>query len=265
MTDSAHNGAESDGRPLTAEREQRILELLRQATALSVPRLARELGVSEATVRRDLHGLHAKQLLRRVHGGATLHQPTRVEPLFEDKESSHSDAKRRIADRALALIADHDILYLDGGSTCLMLARRLEARRDLTVVTNSLMAAAALMASAHRLILAGGEFRALSRTLVGPLTASVIGSLHIDKAFMGTIGFTLADGMTTTDPGEAFTKEQVMRRAGQVILLADHSKLGVPSFARSGAVEDVDVLVTDAIEPRLRRALKQRGVDVIVA
>ena len=91
----------------------------------------------------------------------------------------------------------------------LSLARLLDRRRDLTVVTNSLMAAATLMTLPHRLILVGGEFRPISRTLVGPLTASVIQSVHVNKAFMGTIGFTFRDGMTTTDPQEAFTKEQI--------------------------------------------------------
>ena len=138
-------------------------------------------------------------------------------------------------------------------------------KKDLTIVTNSLMAAAVLMVMPHRLILTGGEFRPLARTLTGPLTASVIQELHFNKAFMGTIGFTLEDGMTTTDPGEAFTKEQAMRRANQVYLLADSSKLGVPSFARSGSLEEIDVLVTDAIGSEFRSALEERGVEVILA
>jgi DeoR/GlpR family transcriptional regulator of sugar metabolism len=127
------------------------------------------------------------------------------------------------------------------------------------------MAAATLMTMKHRLILIGGEFRGLSRTIVGPLTAAVIQELHVDKAFMGTIGFTIEDGMTTTDPAEAFTKEQVMRRANQVILLADSSKLGVPSFARSGTPGDLDILITEACDPRFRQELEQLGVEVILA
>ncbi len=252
-------------RLLTPEREQRILELLRQTTVVTVPQIVRELSVSGATIRRDLQAMHERKLLQRVHGGATLHSQMRGEPLFQDKESKNTDAKQRIADAALKLIDDHDIIYLDGGSTCLLLARRLESKSDLTIVTNSLMAAAALMDTRHRLILAGGEFRGLSRTLVGPLTASVIGSLHIGKAFMGTIGFTLEDGMSTTDPGEAFTKELVMRRANQVMLLADSSKLGVPSFASSGALEDIDILITDSIGADFREQLEQRGVEIILA
>jgi len=255
----------SDHRLLTPEREERILELLRQTTVLTVPQIARELGVSGATIRRDLQAMHERKLLQRVHGGATLHNPMHVEPLFQDKASLNTGAKEHIADVALSLVDDHDIIYIDGGSTCLLLARRLEGKQDLTIVTNSLMAAAALMDTRHRLVLAGGEFRGLSRTLVGPLTASVINSLHISKAFMGTIGFTLEDGISTTDPGEAFTKELVMRRANQVILLADSSKLGVPSFARSGVLEDIDLLITDSIGPDFREQLEQRGVEILLA
>lgn len=252
-------------RPLTAEREGRILELLRPATVLGVADLAAALGVSDATVRRDLQAMHERGLLQRVRGGATLQQPWRTEPLFQDKESRQSEAKGRIAARALACIADHDTIYLDGGSTLLMLARLLEARRGLTIVTNSLMAAAALMTQPHRLILVGGEFRALSRTLVGPLTASVIQGVHVQKAFMGTIGFTLEDGMSTTDPNEAFTKEQVLRRANQVFLLVDSSKLGASSFSRSGALEDIDTLITESIGAEFKEQLEQRGVEVLTA
>jgi DeoR/GlpR family transcriptional regulator of sugar metabolism len=250
---------------LTHEREQRILELLQRSQVLTVSALSRELDVSEATVRRDLQAMHERGLLQRVRGGATLHPRNRAEPLFSDKESQQSEEKSRIAAAARELVEDHDTIYLDGGSTVLMFARLLEDVSDLTIVTNSLMAAMNLMGTRHRLILVGGEFRGLSRTIVGPLTEHIIERVTVDKAFMGTIGFTLAEGMTTTDIGEAFTKEQIMGRAGQVILLADHTKLGVPSFARSGKAEDVDILVTDSIDDEFRKDLEALAVRVIAA
>ena len=250
---------------LTAEREQRIVELLQRSAVLSVAELSRQLEVSPATVRRDLQSMHERNLLRRVRGGATLRSLMRAEPLFQDKEARHREAKEAIAAAALELIEDHDRIYLDGGSTLLMLARLLERRAGLTVVTNSLMAASPLMNSSHRLILVGGEFRALSRTLVGPLTASVINGIHVNKAFMGTIGFTVEDGMTTTDPQEAFTKECIMQRADQVILLADSSKLGAPSFARSGRAEDIDLLVTERIDRQFEADLEAIGIEVVLA
>jgi DeoR/GlpR family transcriptional regulator of sugar metabolism len=251
-------------RLLTHEREARILELLRHSGVLSVAALSRELEVSEATIRRDLQTMHERRLLQRVRGGATLQPRNRAEPLFTDKENQQSEEKARIAAAALDLVEDHDAIYLDGGSTVLMFARLLEDVADLTIVTNSLMAAMNLMGTKHRLVLTGGEFRVLSRTMVGPLTAPIIERVTVDKAFMGTIGFTLAEGMTTTDVGEAFTKEQIMRRAGQVILLADHTKLGVPSFARSGRADEVDILITDKIDADLKQDLEALAVRVIV-
>ncbi len=252
-------------RLLTAEREQKILQLLGDSRVMAVSDLSAALEVSEATIRRDLQSMHERKLLQRVRGGATLGVLTREEPLFTDKEGQQAAEKVRIARAALALIEDHDTIYLDGGSTVLTLARMLDSRRGLTVVTNSLMAAAVLMNSRHRLILVGGEFRGRSRTLVGPLSAAVVQGLIMDKAFMGTIGFSIPDGMTTTDPSEAFTKEQILQRANQVVLLADSSKLGVPSFARSGSLDDVDILVTDAIDESMQRELESYGVRVMIA
>jgi len=255
----------AEHRLLTAEREARILQLLGTSRVMTVAEISEALSVSEATVRRDLQSMHERKLLQRVRGGATAVAGKRVEPLFSDKESQHGDAKRAIARAALELIEDHDTIYLDGGSTLLELARLLDRFEALTIVTNSLMAAACLMTSNHRLILVGGEFRALSRTLVGPLTEPIIETLNVDKAFMGTIGFSIPDGMTTTDPSEAFTKERILHRANQVVLLADSSKLGMPSFARSGSVQDVDMLVTEAIEPEFQRDLESQGVRVLLA
>ena len=141
----------------------------------------------------------------------------------------------------------------------------LDGLKNLTVVTNSLMAATLLMESGHHMILTGGEFRAISRTLVGPLTVPVLEKLTIDKAFMGTFGLSATDGITTTDVNEAYTKSQVITRARQVILLADHSKLGHTSFASWGTLRDLDILVTDAATEGMRQQLEEAGVELMLA
>ena len=108
-----------------------------------------------------------------------------------------------------------------------------------------------------RLILIGGELRRLSQTMVGPLTRCLLEELHLDKAFMGTIGLTLKDGLTTTDPGEAYTKELVMNRARQVILLADSSKAGKVAFAQAGRWERVHAVVDG---PAVRQKSAQKNL-----
>jgi len=146
------------------------------------------------------------------------------------------------------------------------MARLLRERANLTVVTNSLHAAHELAGRGPRLILVGGELRRLSQTLVGPLTRLVLDGLHLDKAFMGTIGFAPQEGLTTTDPSEAFTKQLVMAQARQVILLADSSKAGKVSFASAGRWEAVHVVISDTqLEKNFARELVNRGIKVIRA
>jgi DeoR family transcriptional regulator, fructose operon transcriptional repressor len=244
------------------ERETRILNMLGDQPQVSVGHFAKTLSISEATVRRELQDMEERGKLRRVHGGATL-SGVHNEPLFDDKQSRNSDAKRRIAEAALARVNDNSSIYLDGGSTVLTLAKLLHKRRNLTIVTNSLMAAASLMETSHRLILVGGEFRSLSRTLVGPLTGPLIESLHVDIAFMGTMGFSLEQGMTTTDPNESYTKAAIMRRATQVVLLMDGSKFGRSALARSGGASEVNTLITDAAEPAMASRLAEAGIELI--
>jgi DeoR/GlpR family transcriptional regulator of sugar metabolism len=228
--------------------------------------LCRQLKVSPATMRRDLDQLEQGGAIRRVHGGAVSVESRLEEPMFADKASLAVREKRRIAEAALTFIEPGDTIYLDGGSTVLELARLLRDRTNLTVVTNSLRAAHELSGRGPRLILIGGELRRLSQTMVGPLTRLVLHELHLDKAFMGTIGFSAKEGLTTTDPSEAFTKEVVMGQARQVIVLADSSKAGKVSFASAGHWDDVHVLITDKpVDKDLSKQLVKNGIKLVRA
>jgi DeoR family fructose operon transcriptional repressor len=94
----------------------------------------------------------------------------------------------------------------------------------------------------------------------------MIQELHVDKAFMGTIGLSLEQGLTTTDPTEAYTKELVMEHAREVILLADGSKAHKVSFTRAGRLEKVRVLITDRqFDRKFATELRKRGVEVVFA
>lgn len=248
------------------QRQDQLRRIVEARRAVRVEDLRDALGVSLATIRRDLDELQASGHLRRVHGGAVAVDARPVERRFEAKVASHACQKRRIAARAARLAQEGETLYLDSGSTCLGLARLLAGRPDLTVVTNSLPAAVELVGRGPRVIVAGGELRPLSQALVGPLSRPLLESLWVDRAFMGTFGLSLEAGLTTTDASEAFTKELVLGRARQVVLLADASKLGTRAFAHAGRLDQVDVLVTDAtLEPRVAEVFDAAGVEVLVA
>lgn len=251
-------------RDLAPERQERIRELVRERGVVKVEDLTREIDVSAATIRRDLEALEDRGLLRRVHGGAVRLESSLEEPLFDDKTSVLSREKQGIARKAAELIKAGDTIFLDGGSTVLELARLLRDRSDITVVTNSLRAAIELSGRGPQLFLVGGEFRRRSQTVVGPLTRLLLAQLHVDRAFMGTIGITAAEGLTTTDANEAFTKELVAQQAREVILLVDSTKIGKVSFARAGNIAILHTLITDAAPPpSFVRALNKHRINLI--
>jgi DeoR/GlpR family transcriptional regulator of sugar metabolism len=251
---------------LAPRRLDNLRELIRGKGVIRVEEICSRLRVSPATVRRDLDQLEESGSIRRVHGGAVSVDSRLEEPLFDDKASIAAREKNRIAQAALQFVEPGDTIYLDGGSTVLELARLLRDRTNLTVVTNSLRAAHELAGRGPRLILIGGELRRLSQTMVGPLTRFILQELHVDKAFMGTIGLTLKEGLTTTDPSEAYTKELVTSHARQVILLADSGKAGKVAFARAGRLENVHVLVTDrGVDRNFAKELTKKGIKVIKA
>ncbi len=255
-----------DQRDLAPERQDQLRALVRERGVVRVDEICAALKISPATARRDLEQLEESGRLRRVHGGAVSVEGRLEEPLFDDKAGLHPREKRAIAAAALTLIKPGDSIYLDGGSTVLELARLLRERSNLTVVTNSLRAASELSGQGPRVILLGGELRRLSQTLVGPLTRHLLHDLRVDRAFMGTIGLTATDGMTTTDTHEAFTKTEVMRRAGEVVLLADHTKIGKVSFAHAGELRAVQILITDrGSDPKFLKAARAAGVRIIEA
>jgi DeoR/GlpR family transcriptional regulator of sugar metabolism len=186
------------------------------------------------------------------------------EPGFNDKTALAAEEKAKIAEAALQFVGPADAVFLDGGSTVLELARLLRGRNRVTVVTNSLEVVKVLAEGGPTVLATGGEFRRLSRTFVGSLTKPFVETLHVDTAFMGTIGLARDGGLTTTDPREAYTKSLILQRARRVVLLADSSKIGKTSFVRFGSLNDVDVVVTDGGAPESDlRAFRKAGVKVV--
>jgi DeoR/GlpR family transcriptional regulator of sugar metabolism len=248
------------------ERRERVKQIVRSRRAVRVEDLKAELGVSTATIRRDLHELEEEGELRRVHGGAVSVDVRPIEARFEAKAARNPEQKRRIATRAAAMVEPDSKVYLDAGSTCLELARLLASRTDITVVTNSLPAIVELAGAGPRLVVIGGELRSLSQALVGPLSVPVLDQLYLDHAFVGTFSLSLEAGLTTTDPAEAFTKQHVLSRTREAVLLMDSSKLGTRSFAHAGRLDQIDIVITDAdLDQETATTLEHAGVRILVA
>lgn len=250
---------------LAEPRRGRLLSLLKEFRILRVDELVQKLGVSAATVRRDLAVLEEYGELRRIHGGATVVDAYEEEPLFDDKTSFAATEKRGIAQAALKLIHPKGVIYLDGGSTVLELARLLVSFQNLTVVTNSLRIVEIFKNSGPKMIITGGECRQLSQTFVGPLTRGVLEQMNFDLAFMGTIGASVEKGLTTTDPAEAFTKEHVIKSATKTILLADSTKFTKTSFVKFGTVDQLAITISDKnMSVEDQTAFKKEGCELML-
>ncbi|MCH1881478.1 DeoR/GlpR family DNA-binding transcription regulator [Agrococcus sp. ARC_14] len=226
-------------------RDSRILDALDQHGAVQVADLARDLGVSEVTIRKDLDALAERDLLRRTRGGAL--PPVRGdEGAFADRMRREAEAKRLVAEHAASLVDDGDVIALDTSSTAHFLALELVHRTGLVVVTQSLRTAVVLMErSDARVIIPGGTLRRESSGLVGPITDALVGRGRIDKAFVGVVGLSPERGLLELATDEAISKQGLVDASDEVHALFDSSKttgFALHSFASAGQVTS---LITD--------------------
>ncbi len=227
--------------------------------------LARHFGVSAESIRKDLAQLEARGLLRRVHGGAVPSQRQNEEPAVAGR-TEQAEQKMAIARHALRLVPDGGTVLLDAGSTTLRLAELLPTDRDLVVYTNALPLTSTLLQRGIAVVGLGGRLRAETGAAVGPLTIAALAEINVDVAFLGTNAISFDRGLTTPDADEAQVKHAMLAAARQRVFLVDTSKFGRESLARHAALEDIDVLVTDAaITAQQRKRLLALDVTVEVA
>jgi DeoR family transcriptional regulator, fructose operon transcriptional repressor len=248
------------------ERKRAVLEFVNERRRATVTELCARFEVSPATMRSDLRDLEQEGHLVRTHGGATVKDKARFELEAREKGIQHPEEKRAVARRALEQIEDGDTIVIDTGSTTYQLAALLEAKRDITVVTNDLTIAGLLedhpTATIH---LVGGVVRKRFHCTVGERASHFLHGLKVDKAFMAANGFSVEAGATTPDLQHAEMKRQMMAIATKIYLLLDSSKLGKTSFAQFVSADAIDCLIVDAIEPEEARLLDEHGVEVILA
>jgi DeoR/GlpR family transcriptional regulator of sugar metabolism len=259
------------------QRHTELVRRLRDGGATSVEDLARTLGVSTATIRRDLSQLDRAGVLVRVHGGAYLSDvadgpregvdPARDwyrERTFAEVAAAHAPDKDAVAQRAASLVRDGDVLLLDIGTTTVMLARALRGR-SVTVITSSLAVLDVLRSDDRvELILLGGMVRRAYHSLVGILTEDALRQVRADRAFLGASGIRADGEVLDTTLIEVPVKRALAAAADQVVLLADRHKFPGTGSLRVCGMRDVDVLVTnDGADPGTLTACAAAGVEVL--
>jgi DeoR/GlpR family transcriptional regulator of sugar metabolism len=247
---------------MIGDRHQRILDAVQQAGELGVGQLAELTGTSEMTVRRDLEQLADQGMLERFRGGARSITLRGEAPPFALRMRESREAKRRIAEAVVDLIADGEAVVIDSGTTCLEIARLLITRR-LTVTPLSLHTANALAGAPQlRLLLPGGEPRTEELALTGPLAEASLAALRFDTAILGCCGLTAA-GLTTYDLADAATKRAIIASAHRIIAVADPTKLTRTALAFVAPVSTLTMVVTtNDADPEHTNALIAAGTIV---
>jgi DeoR/GlpR family transcriptional regulator of sugar metabolism len=234
---------------LARQRQTVILERVREDGGVRVAELARDLGVSDMTVRRDLELLANRGLIEKVHGGATSRPGSALfEPGFAAKSSLQQAEKEAIADAAVALVAPGTAIGISAGTTTYALARRLVDVAGLTVVTNSVPVADVLHRAgrADQTIILTGGVRTPSDALVGPFAVAALRTIHLDQVFMGVHGIDPRSGLTTPNVLEADTDRALVASGRRLVVVADSSKWGVIGISSIARLDEADTLVTDS-------------------
>ncbi|HWM39417.1 MAG TPA: DeoR/GlpR family DNA-binding transcription regulator [Streptomyces sp.] len=255
-----------------AERRQLILEMVRANGAVSLRELARVVQTSEVTVRRDVRALEAEGLLDRRHGGAVLPGGFTRESGFPQKTHLATAEKTAIADLAAGLVEEGEAVVVGAGTTTQELARRLARVPGLTVVTNSLLVAQAL-AHANRVevVMTGGTLRGSNYALVGSGAEQSLQGLRVSRAFLSGSGLTAERGLSTSNMLSASVDRALVQAAAEVVVLADHTKLGTDTMFQTVPTDVMTRLVTDKPPPQDDRAgtelqaLADQGVQITVA
>lgn len=250
---------------LVEERRQKVLDLVSRQGFIALADLAQEVQVSESTLRRDLDYWHQQGILKRTHGGAIFVGDSLGLPALEERTSRQIEEKRAIAQAAAAQVRDGDAILLDGGTTTLEVARLLVGR-PLQIVTNSLPIAN-LFASDREtdLVMLGGYVYPKTGVALGPLTVRMMEDIHVHQTILSVGGIT-SRGLFNSNLLLVETERRMMRCADEVVVVADHTKLGRQALAFLCELSAIDTLIVDRrVTPEQREMIDEATVRLILA
>lgn len=249
-----------------AERHQYILKKIQKEQHIAVVDLCRELNVSSVTIRKDLKLLEDKNLLYKIHGGATLNNPYTVDRPVNEKEKLQSDEKTSIGQAAAALVSGNDSIIIASGTSVHAFAKLLPLNLAATVITSALNVALELSRHPHiEVIQLGGMLRKSSTSVMGPYSEEILKDFFCSKLFLGVDGIDLEFGLTTTNMMEAHLNRQMISVAQKTIVLTDSTKFGKRGFGKICNIDEIDHIITDKGIPRHTiEQLESLGVKVTI-
>ncbi|MFR7986442.1 MAG: DeoR/GlpR family DNA-binding transcription regulator [Clostridia bacterium] len=232
---------------LQKERHDKILAKLKRTHAVKVTSLAKEMGISESTIRRDINELDQMGRLKRVFGGAVS--------ISSDMASRETDVasraqiqvaeKDKIARYAATMINENDFVFIDAGTTTDRMIDYLD-KKNVTYVTNGIVHAKKMIQRGFNVYMIGGLLRPSTEAAVGAAAIEAIRQYNFTKCFMGTNGIDPERGFTTPDIGEAAIKTAAMKQSYISFVLADHTKFGLISSITFAQVDEACIITGKA-------------------
>jgi DeoR family transcriptional regulator, aga operon transcriptional repressor len=256
----------SSARVFAVDRRRRILQRVAEEQTIKIAELARELNVSEMTIRRDISRLEQDGFLRHTYGGATAHITKSIELAFNARALEHTAEKRLIGMRAAEALAGSSVLFVGAGTTAEQFSLFLSATRELQVITASLPVASLLGSRPVAVVALGGAVREEELACVGPIATTSVARYRTDVAVIGAAGVSARFGVTELDDDIAEVNRAAIEHSSRLVVLADGSKIGVDARAIVAPARAISSLVTSsgADEAELDR-LRAMGVEVVVA
>ncbi len=250
------------------ERVSLIVRCLKTVSFLSVQDIVEMTDASEATVRRDLAKLEEKCLAVRVRGGiepAEAAESAKSEFPFEYRKSQKIREKSLIAKKAASLCAENETIIIDGGSTTFHMTEYL-CNASLQIITNSFPIAETLLHnSSNQIIITGGMIIPESQLVLDPFNNELINSYYASKAFFG-IGGIDDSGLTNHEPLLIQSQKIMLKRAKEIIILADSSKFGKrESLLLCGFDQVTKIITDDGIPPEFAEKIRNSGIELLIA
>jgi DeoR family fructose operon transcriptional repressor len=242
---------------LPAERRERIVAAIQDQRAVRVPALSEDLGVSEITIRRDLLLLEQEGILDRTYGGAVIKRQLTAVPRWEEAVGSHAAQK----DSTAEMIEPQDTVFFGSGTTVVHILRHVDPDLEARVVTHSLAVAAEARGLKIEVLFLGGLYRPQLDAVEGTWPLDMISKFYADKAFLGADCLDLRAGLTTPSMAVASIELAMIRRTrGEVVVLADSSKIGLVGPLVICPLDQIDVvLVDDGIDPSVCKQIQRAG------
>ncbi len=249
------------------QRREIIMQYINDKPITTAAELSEKFGVSLETIRKDLIQLEQEGLICRVHGGIAPYKQASMSAHFENRVTANNEAKKRIAKAAASMIQSGDTLFLDGGTTVVELAKALQERKDIIVVTSSLMVSLILAEKGNcRVLATGGWMRPHDYVFFGSSAISAIERLNVDKSFMSGASISFSQGLTENYDEDAQVHRAVIKVSQQSILLVDSTKFENPGLLSVAPVSDFQTLITNASAPANQiQLIRNSGVNVILA